>query len=79
MIEVRGKRIGLPLGGENIMWVREDAIVHIKPWGAKCDVIFSAPYFEMEHTDGTVLHRYELTVHATEMEILEACGKAQAQ
>ena len=79
MIRVLSKRLGLPIGADTIMWVREDAIAHIKPWGSKCDVTFSAPHYEMEHTDGTVLHKYELTVHATEMEILEACGKAQAQ
>ena len=79
MIRVLSKRLGLPIGADTIMWVREDAIVHIKPWGPKCDVTFSTPHYEREHTDGTVLHKYELTVHATEMEILEACGKAQAQ
>ena len=78
MIRVLSRRLGLPLG-DNILWVREDAIVHIKPWGPKCDVTFSTPHFEMERDDGTVLHRSEITVQATEMEILEACSKAQGQ
>ena len=77
MIEVRGKQIGLPLGGGNIMWTRADQIAHIKPYGDKCDVVFRTPYKAVERSDGSMVLHAELTVYATAEVVLSACEKAE--
>ena len=78
MIEVRGRRIGLPLGGGSIMWTRADQIAHIKPYGDKCDVVFLTPYKFVERSDGSLMMPHaEMTVYATAAVVLSACEKAE--
>lgn len=77
-IEVRSKRLGLPLGDGNILWTREDAITHIQPWDDdKCEVVFSVPHYSLEKSDGTMTYRSAITVHAPASEVLRACYEAQ--
>lgn len=77
-IEVRSKRLGLPLSDGVIMWTREDAITHIQPWDDdKCEVAFSVPHYSLEKSDGTMTYRSAITVHAPASEVLRACYEAQ--
>ena len=77
-IKVRSRRLALPIGADNVMWVREDSIVHIKPRGEKCDVTFGTPYKEVEQSDGLIRYS-EITVNTSASEVLRACFKAQHQ
>jgi len=73
-IEVRSKRLGLPLGGGNILWTREDMIAHIHPWDEdKCEVVFSVPHRSLEKST----HCSVTTVQASASEVLRACYEAQ--
>lgn len=76
-IDVRSRRLALPIGADNVMWVREDSIVHIKPRSEHCDVTFGTPYKEIEQSDGRINRHSEITVYASASEVLRACFEAQ--
>lgn len=77
-IEVRSRRLGLPLEGDSVIWTREDAIAHIYPLdNDKCEVVFSVPHRSMEKSNGTITYHSAIIVHAPASEVLRACYEAQ--
>ncbi len=79
MIEVAARRLKLPLGNGEFMWVREDEIAHVLPYNdrGKCDVVFRTAHYVTERADGTVIPQSSVTVQDTADNVIDACLRAQ--
>ena len=79
MIEVAARRLKLPLGNGEFMWVREDEIAHFLPYNDpnSCDVVFRTSYRMTESANGTAIPHLSVTVHDAADDVIEACLRAQ--